>query len=216
MKYKIETVYENKDIIVLNKPCGLLLSPGRGANAKEQNLLALLKKSLKEVFPIDNLDKDVSGLILFAKNKRTYKHLAGLLKSGKMIKKYYAVIEDRLKERKGEIDKPIKRGGSGRMSVHFNGKPSLTRYLALRYLKGATLIELYPLTCARHQLRVHLYYMKHPILGDKLYGDLSRQENYLRIMLHSAMIEFEMSDGKKMKFKKDPPKEFVDILEKFE
>ncbi|MCG2725051.1 MAG: RNA pseudouridine synthase [Elusimicrobia bacterium] len=212
MKYKIETVYENDDIIVLNKPCGLLAA-GKVANANEQNLLSLLKQSSKEVYAADKLDKDVSGLIVFAKNKKTNKYLAGLSESGKMIKKYYAVIEGRPKEREGEIDKPIKRGGSGRMSVHFNGQPSITKYFSLRYLKGATLIELYPLTDTRHQLRVHLYYMKHPILGDRLYGDLSRQENYLRIMLHAAVIEFEMPNGKKMKFKKDPPKEFVDILE---
>ena len=215
MKYKIETVYENEDIIVLNKPCGLL-SLGGGSHLNEQNLLTLLKKSLKEVYILDKLDKDVSGLIIFAKNKKTYKHLIDLSDSGLMIKKYYGVIEGRFDKRSGEIDKPIKRGGSGRMSVHFNCKPSISKYFMLRNLKGATLVELYPLTYTRHQLRVHLYYMKHPILGDKLYGELSKQENYLRIMLHSALIEFEMSDGKKMKFRKDPPKEFVDILDRLE
>ena len=216
MKHKIETVYENEDIIVLNKPCGLLVPPGRGHNASEQNLLSLLKKSSREIYAVDNLDKDVSGLIIFTKNKKTYTYLTDLFKSGKVIKKYYALIEGRFEDRKGEIDKPIKRGGSGRMSVHFNGKPSITKYLLLRYLKGATLIELSPLTATRHQIRVHLYYRKRPIIGDKLYGDLSSQENYLRIMLHSAILEFEMPDGKKMKLKKDPPAEFLDILERFE
>ncbi|MCK5583755.1 MAG: RNA pseudouridine synthase, partial [Elusimicrobiales bacterium] len=200
MKYKIETVYENEDIIVLNKPCGLL-SLARGHNAVEQNLLSLLKNSSPKVYAVDNLDKDVSGLIIFAKNKKTYKYLIDLFDSGKMIKKYYAVIEGRLEDRKGEINKPIKRGGSGRMSVHFNGKPSITKYLLLRYLKGATLLELSPLTSTRHQMRVHLYYRKHPIIGDNLYGDLKSQENYLRIMLHSASLEFEMPDGKKLKLK---------------
>lgn len=215
MKHKIETIYENADIIVLNKPCGLLTS-GRASDINEQNLLSLLKESLKEVYVLDKLDKDISGLVLFAKNKKIYKYLNSLSAEQKIIKKYYGVIDGRMDKRGGEIDKPVKRGGSGRMSVHFNGKPSISKYFTLRYLKGATLIELYPLTYTRHQLRVHLYYMNHPILGDKLYGDLSKQENYLRIMLHSALIEFEMPDGAKMKFRKDPPKEFVDILERLE
>ena len=215
MKYKIETVYENDDVIVLNKPCGLLSVSG-GASLNNQNLLSLLKQSLKEVYILDRLDKDISGLIIFAKNKKTYKHFIALSESGRMIKKYYAVIEGRFEKRKGEINKPVKRGGSGRMSVHFNGKPSITKYFTLRSLKGAALMELSPLTYTRHQLRVHLYYMKHPIIGDKLYGDLKKQENYLRIMLHSARLEFEMPDGKKLKLKKDPPKEFMDILETLE
>lgn len=215
MKHKIETIYENDDIIVLNKPCGLLTS-GRPSDVNEQNLLSLLKQSLNEVYVLDKLDKDISGLVLFAKNKKIYKYLNALSAEQKIVKKYYGVIEGRFDKRSGEIDKPVKRGGSGRMSVHFNGKPSISKYFTLRYLKGATLIELYPLTYTRHQLRVHLYYMNHPILGDKLYGDLSKQENYLRIMLHSALIEFELPDGAKMKFRKDPPKEFLDILERLE
>ena len=215
MKYKVETVYEDDDIIALNKPCGLLAISGRGSASGEDNLLSLLREK-REAYAAQRMDRDVSGLIVFAKNKKTHKYLCELFDSKKAIRKYYAVIEGRLEKRKGEIDKPIKQGGSGRMFVNFNGKPSVTEYFVMRELRGASLVEVCPLTNRRHQLRAHFYYIKHPILGDKLYGDLSKQENYPRIMLHLGMIEFEMPDGKKMKFKKDPPKEYLDILERLE
>jgi RluA family pseudouridine synthase len=208
-----ELVFEDEDYIVINKPSGLLTMPGRGPAAREKNLLALLTQALKRpMYVVHRLDKDASGLIVFAKNENAHRYFSIMFETKAIKKKYLVAVEGSVAPRRGEVDKPIKAYGSGRMGVGFDGKDSLTKYEVLEQYKNSTLLEVRLITGRRHQIRVHMYYIKHPVIGDRLYGDQAKQSAYPRLMLHSYSLEFtDMSGGKKT-FKTDPPKDFLSVL----
>ena len=208
-----ETVYEDDEFILVNKPSGLLTMPGRGPAAKEKNLLALLTQALKRpMFVVHRLDKDASGLILFAKNENAHRYFSILFETKEIKKKYLAAVEGYVEEKRGVVDKPIQAYGSGRMGVGFNGKNSITKYEVLERYKRSTLLEVQIITGRRHQIRVHMYYIKHPVIGDLLYGDQLKQSAYPRLMLHSYSLEFKDMAGKKRTFQVDPPKDFMSVL----
>jgi len=209
----LETIFEDDDYIAVNKPSGLLTMPGRGPAASEKNLLALLTKTLKHpVFVIHRLDKDASGLILFAKNEKAHRFFSALFESRDIKKKYLVVVEGFVEGKKGEVDKPVQAYGSGRMGVGFDGKPSVTRYAVVERYKRSTMLEVDLVTGRRHQIRVHMYYIKHPVLGDRLYGDPARQSAYPRLMLHSYTAEFTDMSGRKRSLRAEPPADFVNAL----
>lgn len=221
------TVFEDEDYIVVDKPSGLLTMPGRGAAAREKNLLALLTQKLKRpMFVVHRLDKDASGLILFAKSSAAHKYFSGLfertsLKCGAgdgpaakaegIEKKYLAAVHGIVRSG-GKVDVPVRAFGSGRMGVGLGGKDSLTKYEVLEVYKNAALLEVELLTGRRHQIRVHMYHIGHPIIGDRLYGDQAVQANYPRLMLHSYSMKFRDMGGKKKEFKADPPADFLGVL----
>jgi tRNA pseudouridine32 synthase / 23S rRNA pseudouridine746 synthase len=224
-----ETVFEDEDYIAVNKPSGLLTMPGRGPAARQKNLLALLTQALKRpMFVVHRLDKDASGLILFAKNAAAHKYFSGLFERTSMQiggpegqnaaneaknieKKYLAAVHGRTDAR-GEVNVPIKAFGSGRMGVGLGGKDSVTRYEVLERYKKATLLEVELISGRRHQIRVHLYHIGHPVIGDRLYGDQAVQANYPRLMLHSYSMKFLDMGGKKKEFKVNPPADFHGVL----
>jgi len=210
---QLQTVFEDDEYIVVNKPSGLLTMPGRGPAAKEKNLLALLTQAQKRpMFVVHRLDRDASGLILFAKNENSHRYFSKLFETKDIKKKYLVAVEGRVQEKRGEVDKPIQAYGSGRMGVGFNGKNSITRYQVLEHYKRSTLLEVQIITGRRHQIRVHMYYIKHPVIGDPLYGDQARQSAYPRLMLHSYKLEFTDMAGKKRSLETDPPKDFINVL----
>jgi RluA family pseudouridine synthase len=210
---QFETVFEDDDYVVVNKPSGLLTMPGRGPAAREKNLLALLTQALKRpMFVVHRLDKDASGLILFAKNAAAHRYFSILFETKEIKKKYLVAVEGNVTEKRGEVDKPIQPYGSGRMGVGFYGKDSISRYEVLERYKRATLLEVDLITGRRHQIRVHMYYIKHPVIGDRLYGDKAKQAAYPRLMLHSYSLEFKDPAGKKKTFRSDPPKDFLGVL----
>jgi tRNA pseudouridine32 synthase/23S rRNA pseudouridine746 synthase len=208
-----ETVFEDEEFILVNKPSGLLTMPGRGPAAREKNLLALLTQALKRpMFVVHRLDKDASGLILFAKNENSHRYFSILFETKEIKKKYLVAVEGHVEEKRGLVDKPIQAYGSGRMGVGFKGKASVTKYEVLEKYKRSTLLEVQIITGRRHQIRVHMYYIKHPVIGDLLYGDQLKQSAYPRLMLHSYSLEFKDMAGKKRTFQVDPPKDFMSVL----
>ncbi len=208
-----ETIFEDEEFILVNKPSGLLTMPGRGPAAKEKNLLALLTQALKRpMFVVHRLNKDASGLILFAKNANAHRYFSILFETKEIKKKYLVAVEGHVEEKRGIVDKPIQAYGSGRMGVGFNGKNSITEYEVLERYKRSTLLEVQIITGRRHQIRVHMYYIKHPVIGDLLYGDQLKQSAYPRLMLHSYSLEFKDMSGKKRTFQVDPPKDFLSVL----
>jgi RluA family pseudouridine synthase len=208
-----ETIFEDENCLALNKPSGLLTMPGRGPAAGETNLLALLSKSGGgRRFVVHRLDKDASGLILFAKNEKAHRYFSGLFEGREIKKKYLVAVEGLVTENKGEVDKPIQAYGSGRMGVGFDGKASVTRYNVLERYKRSTMLEADLITGRRHQIRVHMYYIRHPVLGDRLYGDQARQAAYPRLMLHSYALEFTDMGGKKRFLRAEPPSDFLSVL----
>ena len=194
MADQIEILFEDPNVIAVNKPEGLA-SITENDTAIDSLHSLLEKKYGQKLFIVHRLDKEVSGVILFAKNSGTHKYLNDQFADRKVKKYYTAVVHGTVKENDGVIKKPIREFGSGRMGIDDrNGKPSETKFHVVQRFSKYTLLELNPSTGRRHQLRVHLYSIGFPIVGDLRYGDKLIQEKFPRIMLHAKKIEFQLPD----------------------
>lgn len=200
----IEILYQDENFVAVNKPIGINTILGRDnqvEQAHEQVLLKMVEKQQeKNLYVVHRLDKPVSGLVVFAKHALAHKHLNEQFAKGQVVKKYLALVHGSIKNNNASIDKPIREYGSGRMGVDLKkGKPSLTFYEVKERVDKYTLVSVYPKTGRRHQLRVHLYSIGHPIVGDLQYGDTSISLGYPRLMLHSEQIVFFDLVGKEIK-----------------
>jgi len=209
---KLKILYEDDNIIAVDKPEGI--SSIKENNKSAETVHSILQKEFDEkLFIVHRLDKDVSGVMLFAKNSSTHKFLNKQFENHLIEKKYIALVHGIISENTGLIDKKIRQFGSGRMGVdEIKGKESRTKFDVLERFNSFTLLKLIPETGRRHQLRVHLYSIGHPIVGDLHYGEKSLQKNFSRLMLHAEEIEFFIEDEKKMKIKSPLPESFLNIL----
>ena len=210
--YQVEILYEDKDIIAVNKPCGLASIAENDVSI--ESLHSLLEEKLQQkIFVVHRLDKEVSGVIFYAKNAATHKLLNKQFNERTVRKYYLALVHGVLTDDEGIIKKAIREFGSGRMGVdERKGKRSETKYRVLETYKGYTLLELNPSTGRRHQLRVHLYSIGHPIVGDLRYGEKNIQQNFTRIMLHAKSVEFELPSNKIVEATAELPGSFLNIV----
>lgn len=171
MKIDEFIVFENEDFIALNKPSGLLSIPDR--KGTDISLKVLLKENYGEIFTVHRLDKETSGLIIFAKNEATHKHLSGQFESRQTKKIYRGLVIGSLLEKKGSINFPIAEHPAlnGTMIVHRKGKESLTDYEVLEDFGIYSWLQFQIHTGRTHQIRVHMKESGHPIVCDTLYGD---------------------------------------------
>jgi len=197
-----EILFENNDFIIVYKEYGLLSIKARGGLLNETSLFELLKQKYKELYIVHRLDKDTSGIMIFAKNREAHKNLCFMFEKGHVDKRYLALVWGSIETDNFKVTKPIKEFGSGRMGVSEDGKNAITEFKVLNRFNGFTLLEAKLLTGRRHQIRVHLYYIGNPVVGDKLYGEIEKQKKYKRMMLHSYLISFKYK-GKKYLFKND-------------
>lgn len=175
----LEILYEDGDLIVINKPRGMVVHPAAG-NSRGTLVNALLAhchdlSGIGGVIRpgiVHRLDKDTSGVLVAAKNDRAHLCLAKQLKDHTMIRRYLALVHGRFKEDAGRIDAPIGRHPVQRkkMAVVAGGKPAITHYRVLEELGGYTLVELRLETGRTHQIRVHMRHIGHPVAGDQVYG----------------------------------------------
>lgn len=208
----IDIIYEDKDIIVINKPSGLLTV----ATEKEKNktayhlVMEYLKKKNKNnrIFIIHRLDKDTSGIIMFAKNERA-KHLYQD-NWNDIVKKrcYYAVIDGKMENKEGTIKSYLKENGNIVYSVKDrSGKLAITEYKVLKERKNISLLDINLKTGRKNQIRVHMKENKTPILGDLKYGEKSKLIN--RLALHAYKLELINPVTKKLlTFEVNMPNEF--------
>lgn len=196
-----ETIYEDENVIVLNKPAGLL-SMAKGEYCPEKTLedYGLL---------VHRLDRDTSGVVILAKNPEVQTFLRKQFQDRKAHKTYYAVVEGRPKLDEANIDLPIARDlkRSTTFRVDANGRPSETYYKVKDANEQYSLIELKPKTGRTHQLRVHLKYLGTPILGDPVYGTAGT-----RLFLHAYSLELTMPGGVRKTFVAELPEEFKNVL----
>ena len=212
MADQIEILYEDKNVIAANKPEGLASITENDTTIDSLHSL-LEKKYEQKLFIVHRLDKEVSGVILFAKNSDAHKYLNDQFAERKVKKYYTAVVHGTINENDGVIKKPIREFGSGRMGIDDRkGKPSETKFHVVQRLSDYTLLELNPSTGRRHQLRVHLYSIGFPIVGDLRYGEKSIQEKYLRIMLHAKRLEFQLPDKKNILIEAPLTESFLETL----
>ena len=197
-KMSLSIVYEDADLLVVDKPAGMAVhpSPGHSSHTLVNGIMAHctdLSGIGGELRPgiVHRLDKDTSGLIIVAKNDASHTSLARQLKDRKVEKTYIALVEGRPAHEEGMIDGPIGRDPHHRkrMAVVERGRDARTHYRVLKEIDGRSLLEVKPETGRTHQIRVHLASIKHPIVGDILYGR-RREPALSRQFLHAQRLAF--------------------------
>ena len=219
----LDIVYEDDDVMVINKPKGLVVHPGAGNN--EHTLANALKfhsdslSSLNGDFRpgiVHRIDKDTAGLLVVAKNDAAHAFLANQLSDHTLGRKYYALVLGVIKENEGKIIAPIGRDKKyrQRMAVDMmNGKDAETSFKVIERFKDSTLVECILKTGRTHQIRVHMDYIGHPVIGDPVYGKGNRSFYDDGQLLFAHEIHFVHPVTKKeMTFSVDLPKYFVDVI----
>ena len=190
---KNDIIYIDNDLLIINKPEGLLSVPGRGED-KQDCLINRIKLDYSDALIVHRLDMDTSGLMIFARNKVCHRMLSDLFQQRKVKKRYIAIVDGILDSDEGEISAPLITDWPNRpkQKIDYNdGKPSITYYktLARNTEQNASRIELNPITGRSHQLRVHMKSIGHAILGDNLYADSEALNKSPRLLLHSSYLE---------------------------
>ena len=218
----LEIVYEDDDVLVINKQPGLVVHPGSG-NQEHTLVNALLgrKMQLSDINKnrpgiVHRLDKDTSGLLVIAKNNASHLKLAEQFAEHSIQRKYIAIVCGRVEFDEDIIEASIGRHPQKRksMAVSYlpNSKYAKTFYKTLKRSKNFSLLELHPFTGRTHQLRVHLAHLGYPILGDTKYG---KNKNFSRLALHAQEIGFiHPSTNKLIHFTSQIPAEFLDFIKK--
>ncbi|MBQ3643325.1 MAG: RluA family pseudouridine synthase [Candidatus Riflebacteria bacterium] len=215
-------LYEDDDIIVINKPFGLVVHPGAG-NEKVTVVSALLSHTnLSPIGAPDRpgvvhrLDKETSGIMVLAKTKEAHKNLAEQFASHELEKEYIALIQGHIVNKKGRIQVAIERDPVHRQRMKAtsedNGRMAISIFEVMEYLKNSTLVKVRILTGRTHQIRVHMAFTGHPLLGDTTYGGkkFGNSEHFL----HSAKLSFTHPiTGKSMTFQADIPERFKEVIE---
>jgi RluA family pseudouridine synthase len=207
-------IYEDTDIIALNKSCGQAVIPGRNLGDHIPLVKEIETYLNAKAFVVHRLDRLTSGIILFAKTAVAHRDLCMQLEAREIEKKYLALCLGRV-ERNGIVDKPLRQFGSGRMGVAKGGQEAFTEYRVLKRLAGASLLEVLPRTGRTHQIRVHLYSIGHPVLGDPLYGRERPVGGVQRLMLHAARICFKKQDQSILKLEAGTDETWKAVLGKY-
>lgn len=208
-----QILFENNDILVVNKPEGLASMP-EGDKGRDCLLSLLAPLFPDKLYAVHRLDKETSGIIIFARNVAVHKYLNDQFSRRNVRKTYVALTHGVIEENNGIIDKPLRQFGSGRMGVDpQRGKPCITEFRVEERLAAYTLVQVHPITGRRHQIRVHLYSIGHPIVGDLHYGDRGVQRQFPRLMLHAQTITFRLPPGEQVTFEAPIPQSFLAVLE---
>ena len=231
-KYKPEVIFENDSFIAINKPAGLLSIPDR--EQTQISLKDILLKKYDAIFTVHRLDKDTSGIILFAKNEAAHKYFSQLFEERKIEKYYQGLVHGIPTQKKGTIDAPIAEHGvqKGFYIVHQRGKDSVTDYEVIQENKSFSLLQFQLHTGRTHQIRVHCKNIGHPLACDELYGNgkpvllstikkkykLSQHDEQERPMLnrlalHSYRLKFADIDGKIIDLEAQLPKDIRALLQ---
>lgn len=218
----LDIIYEDKDILVLNKPRGLTVHPGAG-NRSGTLVNALLHHYSGSRLPtiggverpgiVHRLDKDTSGVLLVAKNDKAHQSLSAQFKDRTIQKTYLAIVKGSPKKDEGTISEPIGRHPVNRkkMAVSQKGREAITHYKVLKRFKNYSLVELRPKTGRTHQLRVHMKHLGHPISGDPIYNE--GDDSNHRLQLHAYKIRFlHPSTGKEMEFEAKLPDDMLNLI----
>lgn len=221
-KMDLDIVYEDDDVIVVNKPQGMVVhpAPGHDHGTLVNGLLAHtpLATINGELRPgiVHRIDKDTSGLLMVAKNDQALVSLSKQLKDKTNQRKYWAIVHGNIKEDTGTINAPIGRSKKDRkkMAINEEGRPAVTHFKVLERFGEYTLIECQLETGRTHQIRVHLKYIGHPVAGDPLYGPRKTLKGNGQF-LHAKLLGFEHPrTGEEMVFEVDPPAIFQATLKK--
>ncbi|MGB0659575.1 MAG: RluA family pseudouridine synthase [Mangrovicoccus sp.] len=203
----LNILYEDSHIAVLDKPSGLLSVPGRGEHLADC-LITRLQRVHPQALLVHRLDRDTSGLMIFALSPFAQKQLGRQFETRKVKKTYIALVHGEMAEKQGLVDLPLIVDWPNRplqKVCHDTGKPALTEWKAQRYEAPATRVQLMPKTGRSHQLRVHMLALGHPIMGDPFYATGAASEAP-RLMLHAERLRLNHPEsGKGLNFHSPAP-----------
>ncbi len=223
-EYKLDIVYEDEDILVINKPKGLVVHPGGGhSDDTLVNALIYTKKELStingalRVGIVHRIDKDTSGLLLICKNDYSHIEIAKQLKDHSMHREYIALVDGVIEKDSGKVIGPIGRDKKNRLKMCIDtvdGKDAITHFNVIKRFNDYTLIECKLETGRTHQIRVHMSNIHHPIVGDALYGGSEKIYNNGQL-LHAYKLTFTHPRTKKVMTLEVPlPDYFKEVIEK--
>ena len=217
----VTVVYQDASVVVIDKPAGLAVHPGPGhPDMTLVNALLAMCPDIQgiggEIRPgiVHRLDKDTSGLMMVAKTHQAHNDLSSQIKSRQVTKGYLALVEGTPKQLHGKVDAPVGRHPRRRtrMAVVVGGKEARTNYKVIHQVAGYSLLEIYLETGRTHQIRVHMAYLGHPLLGDTTYGRSSSLVN--RHFLHAFHLGFKHPvNGESLEFKIDLPSDLTHVLD---
>lgn len=208
MKSRPTVIYQDEWILVLNKIPGFYSIPPRPGNVETHNLLDIFKAYNEELYPVHRLDRDTSGVIVYAKTKEAHKHLSLQFENREVIKTYYSLVRGQIQDEEGVIDQPLFMELSGKTSVSKQGKKSVSAFKVLEKFKSYTWVEVKPETGRTHQIRAHFKFLGHPLAVDPIYSNkkhlflsevkrkyrISKNEKeqplLRRLSLHAGQLEF--------------------------
>ncbi len=232
----VSIIFENDDFIAVNKASGMLTIPDRH-DETQLSLYKILSNQFGKIFIVHRLDRDTSGLVLFAKNELSHKYLSQLFEKRNIDKNYVGFIRGSLPEKNGIIDEPIAEHPTrkGVMTVNKKGKPSVTEYKVLEDFGIYSLVHFNIQSGRTHQIRVHMKFAGHPIACDNVYGDgqpillssfkkkfrLSQHDEeerplVNRLALHSHHLNFKDASGNSFSLEAPLPKDLNALLQQLQ
>lgn len=231
MRIDEHILLETEDLIAINKPSGLLTIPDRFG--KDISLKVILQERYGGIFTVHRLDRDTSGLVVFAKNEAAHKHLSQQFEARETRKIYNGLVLGKPFQTSGVVNEPISEHPvkKGLMTVHRKGKESITEYEVLESFRLFSWMQFRILTGRTHQIRVHMKHLGHPIVCDELYGDgkpvyisqlkhhykLSKEELeerplLARLALHASQLTFKGLNGEEISLEAPLPKDLRALL----
>ncbi len=233
---ELKVIYEDKDVLVADKPAGIVVFPeGESLKSGEKTLIDYLIEKYPELKNIGEaprygiahrLDKDTSGILLVAKSSEALIFLQKQFKNREVEKKYVCLVEGAVEQDKGEIKTliarakgdPRKQRAYSEINAPKSAREAITEYRVLERFRNYTLLEVEIKTGRRHQIRCHFSYLKHPIAGDKLYSFKNSKipDGLTRQFLHAQKLKIQLPNGQIQEFKSDLPEELNNILKKID
>jgi 23S rRNA pseudouridine1911/1915/1917 synthase len=225
LKLKIKIIEENKNFLVIDKPAGIQVHPD--VNEKNNTIVNWLIAKYPETKNIHDqsmgaelrpgivhrLDRDTSGVMLVAKNQKTLEDLKKLFQTRKIKKTYLAIVHGKFDEKRGVVEKPIAKSSSYKKQTIASRRtrtkirPALTEYAVIKESEDYSLVEAFPGTGRTHQIRIHLWSLGHPVVGDRLYKLKNYRTGTERQLLHAKSLEFSLG-GKAYSFSTPTPQDF--------
>lgn len=221
----LDIIFENDDLMVINKPAGMVVHPSVGhftgtlvhaALSHSPEMLGIKGEQRPGI--VHRLDKDTSGLILIAKNDKTHQWLQDQFRLRKVTKTYYALVDGAPPTPKGRVEAPIGRDTSHRKQMAVTtpekGREAVTEYQVIEHFPNHSLVEVHPLTGRTHQIRLHMKFLGSPIVGDKLYGHRHLSVEISRQFLHAGKLKITLpGESQPREFKAALPDDLEHVLE---